>query len=325
MIVKILLTLLLFATLVSDTLAQNAFVSTDKDTVAVGDILRYSIVIENPDSQPLLFPDSTAFGDDLEFVNRRMFRSNGVDSVVYRLQFFGTEDSSIPELAIFYQNYSDSIFALLPDYPLYFQSLIAGEDEELRPLKSIYSFSRSVWPSIFWLLILAGVLYAGWYYYQKYRTKEPEVIEPLPPPPPPKPFINPLDTLRETLEKLTTKYTESVPDNKTYFSDYSEAIRTYLEEVYEILALESTTSEILRMLRTNYAHEDVIKLTSDILKLSDMVKFAKFEPSEKDRQFISDQAQAFYEYVSHHDTHRIEALRRRFNAEQESQNEGVLE
>lgn len=66
---------------------------------------------------------------------------------------------------------------------------------------------------------------------------------------------------------------------KHYYTRISEILRTYLEERYNMLALESTSAEILDELRT-YIKQDAPEYSqlSRILETADLVKFAKTEP-----------------------------------------------
>ena len=66
---------------------------------------------------------------------------------------------------------------------------------------------------------------------------------------------------------------------KHYYTRISEILRTYLEERYNMLALESTSAEILADLRA-FVQQDTAEYAqlSRILETADLVKFAKIEP-----------------------------------------------
>lgn len=65
---------------------------------------------------------------------------------------------------------------------------------------------------------------------------------------------------------------------KKYYSEVPDVLRQYLERRFEINAMEQTTDEILQQLRkVNIDDENKEKL-SFILRLADMVKFAKGQP-----------------------------------------------
>jgi len=84
----------------------------------------------------------------------------------------------------------------------------------------------------------------------------------------------------EKLDLLKSKELWQNGEVKAYQSELTFAIREYLENRYEIKALESTTEEILKSLKSvdfDQMHKDDLK---DILTMADLVKFAKAKPGE---------------------------------------------
>ena len=68
-------------------------------------------------------------------------------------------------------------------------------------------------------------------------------------------------------------------DFKTYYSELSECIREYMENRYQIRALEMTTEEFLNYVSTNQDLKLEFQLIlKDFLNSSDLVKFAKHLP-----------------------------------------------
>ena len=65
---------------------------------------------------------------------------------------------------------------------------------------------------------------------------------------------------------------------KAYQSELTYIVREYLENRYEVQALESTTDEILRDLKNVDIPEGFNDKLREMLQLADMVKFAKAEP-----------------------------------------------
>ncbi len=69
---------------------------------------------------------------------------------------------------------------------------------------------------------------------------------------------------------------------KQYHSEISEILRAYLEERFQILALELPTYDILQNLKNrNLQKEDLIMLTT-ILQRADLAKYAKSKPTDSD-------------------------------------------
>lgn len=102
-------------------------------------------------------------------------------------------------------------------------------------------------------------------------------------------FIEPahIIALRRLEALLKEKYPER-GEYKTFYSELSECIREYMENRFQIRALEMTTEEFLDHLTRDaclkYEHQIILE---KFLKSSDLVKFAKYIPSaaETDADF----------------------------------------
>ena len=80
---------------------------------------------------------------------------------------------------------------------------------------------------------------------------------------------------------------------KMYYINLTDILRHYIERRYNIMALEQTTDEILKDLkRTGSAANNLEKLAS-ILKLADLVKFAKLIPDEVENEKQVEEAIVF--------------------------------
>ncbi len=68
---------------------------------------------------------------------------------------------------------------------------------------------------------------------------------------------------------------------KLYYTELTEILRRYIYNRYTIEAMEQTTDDIISEFRQNKElkeKKDEIKLLSDVLRLADLVKFAKYQP-----------------------------------------------
>lgn len=84
----------------------------------------------------------------------------------------------------------------------------------------------------------------------------------------------------ETLEKI--KQEAIWKDNKTkeYYSSIADTVRLYIEERFNINALELTSDEIIKIFKAQVIDSESKLKLSQILTLSDFVKFAKQIPIE---------------------------------------------
>lgn len=69
---------------------------------------------------------------------------------------------------------------------------------------------------------------------------------------------------------------------KEYFLELSEILRRYFEKRFEILAVESTTFEILQVLREKEISDSLREKIREVLEMADLVKFAKWKPPVPD-------------------------------------------
>ncbi len=67
---------------------------------------------------------------------------------------------------------------------------------------------------------------------------------------------------------------------KEYYSEISDTIRLYIEERFQVHALESTTDEIMTAFRSQVVDKESKDKLMQLLMLSDLVKFAKQFPIE---------------------------------------------
>ena len=131
-----------------------------------------------------------------------------------------------------------------------------------------------------WLLIVLGVLGIGYmvYYLIKKRKKPLQKEEVV--------YTSPIDKATSQLKKLEQKQLIERGEIKGYYSELTDIARTYIEEVMQVPAMESTTSELIVSLKKTMVKRK-ISLTPEtldnlekVLKQADLVKFAKSKPLE---------------------------------------------
>ncbi len=286
------------------------------DSLKVGDTFSYVIVL-NKDRlyDDIQYPDSTLFGSSFEIRSLQRYQvTDFKDSLVYRLQFFGSGDTTVGELPIHLVRNTDTSTVYTKAVPIHFESTIQGKQENFRPLKPIFDFAAQWWPYALALLLL-GV--AGWYLYRLYRQKVEESQEKEQAVFTPTPFRNPLDRLENRLDGLNAIRPDSKEAFKEFYVELGDAIREYFENLYRIPALESTSREILYELNRRAVDEELVKKTRDVLREADMVKFANFTPTQSQADTALEKADAFLDRAREIDRERIERLRKKHEREDE--------
>lgn len=132
------------------------------------------------------------------------------------------------------------------------------------------------------LVAIIVLLYYFWWRKRKLPVeKAPEVIIP--------PHIIAL----EQLKLLETKKLWQNGMIKEYYIEMTDILRTYIEKRFLIHAMEQTTDEIMQQLRLTDISE-ISKLTLiPVLKLSDLVKFAKENPVGIENEEMMQRAKDF--------------------------------
>jgi len=82
-------------------------------------------------------------------------------------------------------------------------------------------------------------------------------------------------------------------DHKGYHSRITDLLRAYIEERYRLPALESTTDELVKELRVSPLSSDQRSQLENVLRLADMVKFAKALPSPQENEQMMAFSQRF--------------------------------
>lgn len=288
--------------------AQSVRTLVTPDSAAVGQTISFSILSSyDPDSYQPVYPDSTFFADPFEFRSMQVFRGvQARDSVVYRLQFFGTSDTLIAEKPIQFRSSTQALVTVRSAaVPVYFRSNLTADVGELRPIKPIFDFARNWWPL---LVVLLGVIAAAallWRYRDRLRprTALPVIMEPPPD------FVNPLHVLDEELQELSNLHRYESDAFKEFYFRLSIALRRYYENTYQVPALESTTREVVDLLRRQDLVPEILEIVNSVLRESDLVKFAKVIPSLHDAEQILQKVFALKELARKIDQRRIQQLR----------------
>ena len=297
--------------------AQNVTEYAKIDSLSVGDRFSYTITLsKDRPYEEVIYPDSSSFGSPFEIRSLQRFQvTDFKDSLVYDLQFFGTEETRIPELPVRLVSSNDTTVLYTNPVPVPFRTVLQSDQESLLPLKPIFDFAAAWWPYIAALLLLGA---AAWYLYKLYNEKG---LEPKPVKKKqvysPTPFQDPLHRLGNILSQLKGYSFSSEKDFEVFYVNLGDAIREYFEDLYRIPALESTSREILYELSRRSVDSELIDKTKAVLQEADMVKFAKFTPTEEQAEKALEKADDFLERAREVDKPRVDHLRRKHQQENE--------
>ncbi len=180
----------------------------------------------------------------------------------------------IPQIAIPYEQ-GGQLREIYTPQLAFAVSTLPPDTLELAPIKELIEEPfrlEDLIPLVGSILIL-GLLALLAYYFWKRRKLEEAIVEEVPE------IKRPAHEIAlERLQALKQKELWQKGKLKAYHSELTYIVREYLENRYEIQALESTTDEILRDLADLGFDPSWRDKLREMLQAADLVKFAKAEP-----------------------------------------------
>src|SRR5665213_2945830 len=139
--------------------------------------------------------------------------------------------------------------------------------DTVKPLIEI----ANVWLLVFWIVAILAIGAITWFLWRRSKAKK-ALVPPIPPVPA---HVRARRMLEEALALIS--------EPKPFSTAVSGAIRGYLEERFDFHAPDRTTEEFLHELQgTNLLTTEQKLSLADFLANCDLIKFAKYEPTESE-------------------------------------------
>ena len=277
-------------------LGQEVTVSArlDSSGALIGDQMTLHLRVEKSSGASVSFPNyADTLAGKIEIVRKSAISTTtGSDGKLVLSQdllitVFDTGLVEIPPQPFVIQN--GSIKDTLHTQPIALQIRSLPLDTTVRDIKANMRTpvnAQEVFPYFLGILALALLVIAIIFLVRRIRrkdTKAPEIVSSEP---------AEVIALRQ-LQQLKVEKPWIQKPVKMYYINLTDILRHYLERRYQIMALEQTTDEILKDLKkTGSAANNLEKLAS-ILKLADLVKFAKLIPDEVENEMQVEEAIVF--------------------------------
>jgi hypothetical protein len=277
-------------------LGQEVTVSArlDSSRALIGDQLTLHLRVEKSSGARVSFPH---YADTLSG-KIEIIRKSGIDSVAgpngktvlsqdLLITVFDTGLVEIPPQPFAFQNglHKDT----LRTEPIAFQIHSLPVDTTIRDIKANMRTPvdvQEVFPYFLALVALALIVITVIFIIRKIRRKDTktEAIVPTEP--------AEVIALRQ-LEQLRVEKPWIQKPVKMYYIYLTDILRHYIERRYHIMALEQTTDEILKDLKKAGSAANNLEKLASILKLADLVKFAKLIPDEVENGIQVEEAIVF--------------------------------
>ncbi len=268
--------------------AQNPNVSVNIDTnaILIGDQVNLEILFSSPSQYNVLWPDiKETITENVEVVERTLVDTiysdkNDIITLSQKLTLtsFDTGNYILPQMEFRYQAEGDTLQDILLSNSLMLNvNTIAVDTTQAikpikTPLKAPYTF-KEIFP---WALSGIGLLAVIWfliYFFRKRKKNEP--VFKLKP----KPIIPPHVIALDKLDKLRRKKLWQTGNIKSFYTELTDIVRTYIGGRFGIDAMEMTTFDIKSSLKNvDQIPKDYKEKLVNTLVMADLVKFAKEKP-----------------------------------------------
>ena len=260
----------------------------DSSIMKIGEQRKIALEVKQPHSAVVYFPtingnDTLAQGIEiLKITPPDTLKSNNALTIKqeYFITSFDTGRYVLPPFVFKSKTQSYTTEQLYLDVITYDEDLtnakLTGMAENYDPPFNWVRF-------LLYLSIVLGVIGLGTLIYYIYKVvqemKNNQIEEEI--------FVDnrlPHEIALEELEKIKSDKLWQKGEVKVYYTVLTDTLRDYFTRRFNIPAMEMTSSEIIRSLKYEHDAVDAIERVREIFDISDMVKFAKMEPSQEDNE-----------------------------------------
>lgn len=183
----------------------------------------------------------------------------------------------IPALSIFYVNGQDSQQIATNSIAIQVLTVEVDTTQAIKPIKAPLQTTYMWQEAIPYLSIVAflGLIVLAYFLYKKYKKRQKKTTIPLAPRPK-------ALKLLETLQQMDLLEGQQM---KEYYAQISYILRDYITKTQGFSAYEMVSDEVIAAISPKLAASEVTKLQS-LLSRSDLVKFAKYAPTQAEHETI---------------------------------------
>jgi len=256
----------------------------NKATITIGDRVIYTLTIKS-DSRIKL--DPVPLGSNLGAFEIKDYKSyptekdkegKVINRSEYNITTFTTGEYVVPPIEITYADPDGNKKSISSERIFITVKSVGASEAEMEDIKGLkppidVRGDSRVFYLIGLFLLVAGIF--AWFYLRSKAKalKIPEVPEELTKPA--------WEVAVSELQRLKNSGLLEKKLVKQYYINLSEIIRKYIQRRFQIVALDRTTQEIKQELKSIKIDRGIIELIHNFLEDCDLVKFAKFIPSNE--------------------------------------------
>ncbi len=262
--------------------AQEVKVKIDTNAILIGQQIQLSLDYQLPSDLKAYFPlVPDSLGPNLEVVERSKIDTTQKDGMTRYFQelkvtAFDSGYVVLPAFEFAYKKKEDTAISRIVSDP-HLISVFNVEADTTKPIKPLAGPMEEPYTLMEFLpwiglgLAIIALIFVLFYFYRK-RKKRPLFKKEGP-------KIPAHERALDDFARLRLKKLWQAGKVKAYFSELTDVLRIYIEERFEVAAVEMTTSEILQGLEKQAINEEAMHKLRQSLELADLVKFAKVQPS----------------------------------------------
>ncbi len=280
--------------------AQKAVASLDTTSIRIGEQIQLKLDVTLPRAAKVHWPVLT----DSTFAPIEIVALSKVDTIettrnsylqyrqVLSITSFDSGYKTIPSIQIEYQLPGDSarLKAFTDSLVVHVRTIEVDTTKAIRDIKAPMQAPMTLselWPFLGGLAIIGMIVAAIWYYLWRRKLNKPlfPVIR--------KAQLPPWQIALDTLNELESKKLWQNGRVKDYYTEITDVLRQYLENQFNIPALEMISSDIMDSLKGNVLFESSNEKLWQVLELADLVKFAKEMPLPSEHELSLANARYF--------------------------------
>lgn len=286
--------LLLGAAAVLPADAQELRTAVVPATITVGDVFHAVIRVSGPAGAAATFPDTLILPESLEAAGRRRIERDTVNgterwTALYPLTAWRPGTHSLPDASVQLAAAGAETAAPARFPAVDITSVLPADTAGVQPQPphDVLGPDRLWWPLLLAALLLLLAAAAVLWWYRRRRAARPVMLPAEPRPEPRAAALAALDRARASGALEQGAY-------KRFYSDVSEALRTYVAALDAQLGPDLTTRELA--LRLGWSDSAApARLLIDVLDAADLVKFARRRPGPDEALADWERARRFVE------------------------------
>jgi hypothetical protein len=288
--------LLFFMAITSAMYAQNAIVKADRYTIKIGEQIKLKITANPIKDQRVIWPEiGDSLGQWFEVVRKdtlKTLNSSGLRTLEQHVWItsFDTGRHNLPVFPFeFIRPEGDTQHVVSDMLNIQILDVAVDTTKNIKDIRNIetvpedYTHLYKLGAIVLGVLVIIGIIL--WLVFRKRKTHKMATVVASP--------IVPWQKALSALEIIQQKAIWRDGKTKEFHSELTDVLRIYIEEHFNLPAMESTTEETMAMLRKSGLNNKAAAELNDVLILADLVKFAKVNPEPEEHDQSVQRAKRF--------------------------------